>query len=148
MGTYPVTNQASYEALPSTTSLISEARCAQDGVEKACNAKDEIDNMPSDGFEIHGSGETVGDFELVFAGSATVEVEYTREGTWNKNCDVEMLKNEVTVGSVPLGESNKDNDRTKTTTTVVNGDILALREGTDKTACGVHIYSVKITCPE
>ena len=76
----------------------------------------------------------------------SVSVEYTREDAWNPNCQVDLLKNGAVISSVPSGEGDSKNDRTKTETTVKSGDILSVREGADGSVCGVHLYKIETGC--
>ena len=138
---YSIESIDAFKELASNVPEISEVHCVLDLVRGPCSR---FDTMPSDGIEIHGPYKKVGALELVFANSATVEVEYAREDAWNKNCDVELLKNDEVIGSVVKGEGDSKKDRTTTRTRVNSGESLILREGADATICGVHIYSVKI----
>ena len=143
-----VTNRESFESLSTNVKMITESNCLLNGVEGPCNVNG-IDTMPSEGVEIHGAYYNVGEFQLKFGGnigSSKVEIEYTREDAWNAKCDVELLKNGVVIDSVPENQGDSKGDRTKSTVMVSDGDVLTLREGADRTICGVHIYGIKTEC--
>ena len=131
--------------------MISEANCYLNGLKVACSTSSSRDfqTWASTGFAIFGNNENVGALELKFdgeIGSSTVEIEYTREDQWDKSCDVELLKNGKVIDSVPDNQGDSRNDRTKSSTPIVTGDTLTLREGGDGSICGVHIYEIKIHC--
>lgn len=135
--------------------MISEANCYMNGVKVACATNGDFKtsvnwaHMPSTGFAVLGANENVGALEMKFSGevgSSMVEIEYTREDQWDKNCAVELLKNGIVIDSVPNNQGASKHDRTKTITQIINGDILTLREGGDGSICGVHIYKLNIYC--
>jgi len=140
---------SNFLSLPSTTDLISETYCVLDGTKKSgCSGL--TSDQSSEGIEIHGGWSSIGSLDVKFATSETltVSVEYTREDTWNKNCPVDLLKNGEVISSVPAGEGDSKNDRTKTETTIQNGDVLSVREGVDGSICGVHLYKIEIPCAQ
>ena len=150
-GTQIITDQRSFENLPSNVRMISEANCYLNGLKRACSFSPTRDfkTISSTGFGILGNNENVGALELKFngeIGSSIVEIDYTREDAWDKTCDVELLKNGKVIDSVPNNQGSSRNDRTKSKVHIVTGDNLILREGADGSTCGVHIYGIKVHC--
>ena len=154
-GNHVVTDNESFVRLSSNVKMISEANCYMNGVKVACATNGDFKtsvnwaHMPSTGFAVLGANENVGALEMKFSGevgSSMVEIEYTREDQWDKNCAVELLKNGIVIDSVPNNQGASKHDRTKTMTQIINGDTLTLREGGDGSICGVHIYEIKIHC--
>ena len=145
-----MTNKDSYEMLATKLKMITEANCLLNGLKVPCIGNGDFNaGMTSAGFQIHGSGANIGEFELKLGGKigpTAVEIEFTREDQWDANCDVELLKNRIVIARVPDNEGDSKGSRTKSMTMVSDGDILTLREGGDGSVCGVHIYGLKIGC--
>ena len=98
-GSYVVTNKDSYEVLATKLKMITEANCLLNGLKVPCIGNGDLNaGMTSAGFQIHGRGANIGEFELKLGGKigpTAVEIEFTREDQWDANCDVELLKNGI-----------------------------------------------------
>merc|ERR550539_1198960 len=55
-------------------------------------------------YEFHCSGPAIGWVSIIIQEPGKYEFHYTREDTWSDSCPVDLVKNNRTVGTVPVKE--------------------------------------------